>query len=68
MIKLLTVAAGWALAFVLGLAPATAQADAHAHIGHVMTGWTDTPNGIGLLPTAQGEAKVRRPARRVCRA
>lgn len=29
-----------------------------AHMGHVMTGWKDTPNGKGLLPTALGEAKI----------
>ncbi len=31
---------------------------AHIHIGHVMTGWKDTPNKSGLLPTAIAEAKV----------
>ena len=31
---------------------------AHAHIGHVMTGWKDTPKKWGLLPTALAEAKV----------
>ncbi len=31
---------------------------AHAHIGHVMTGWKDTPKKAGLLPTAIAEAKV----------
>ena len=30
----------------------------HVHIGHVMTGWTDTPEKRGLLPTAIAEAKV----------
>ena len=30
----------------------------HVHIGHVMTGWTDTPEKWGLLPTAIAEAKV----------
>ena len=29
-----------------------------AHIGHVMTGWKDTPGGKGLLVTAQAEAKI----------
>ena len=33
---------------------------AHVHIGHVMTGWNDTPDGQGLLPTAEAEAKVAR--------
>lgn len=39
---------------------ATAQqtSPAHAHIGHVMDEWRDTPDGRGLLPTAVGEAEV----------
>ena len=32
--------------------------EAHVHIGHVMTGWKDTPEKRGLLPTAIAEAKV----------
>ena len=31
---------------------------AHVHIGHVMTGWKDTPEKRGFLPTAIAEAKV----------
>ena len=31
---------------------------AHAHIGHVMTKFGDTPNNQGLLPTAAAEAKT----------
>jgi len=31
---------------------------AHKHIGHVMTGWNDTPENKGLLPTAIAEAMV----------
>jgi hypothetical protein len=31
---------------------------AHAHMGHVLTGWQDTPDQMGLLPTAQAEAEV----------
>ena len=31
---------------------------AHAHIGHVMTGWKDTPEMNGLLPTAIADAQV----------
>jgi len=31
---------------------------AHVHIGHVMTGWGDTPGGKGLLPTAIAEANI----------
>ncbi len=34
------------------------QNEAHVHIGHVMTGWNDTPEKRGLLPTAIAEAKV----------
>lgn len=39
-------------------APAAQAQEAHAHIGHVMTGWGDTPDGGGLLPTAIAEAKI----------
>ena len=39
-------------------APAAAENMSHVHIGHVMSGWGDTPGGKGLLPTAQAEAKV----------
>ena len=31
---------------------------ARAHIGHVMTGWKDTPGGKGLLPVAIAEAEI----------
>jgi len=31
---------------------------AHAHMGHVLTAWEDTPGGQGFLPTAQAEAAV----------
>ena len=30
----------------------------HAHIGHVVASWNDTPEKMGLLPTAIAEAKV----------
>ena len=30
----------------------------HVHMGHVLTGWQDTPEQMGLLPTAQAEAEV----------
>jgi hypothetical protein len=36
---------------------ASAQ-EAHAHIGHVMTAWPETPDGNGLLAVAQGEAAI----------
>ncbi len=32
--------------------------EARAHIGHVMTGWKDTPDGKGLLPVAIAEAEI----------
>jgi hypothetical protein len=31
---------------------------AHVHMGHVLTGWQDTPDQMGLLPAAQTEAEV----------
>ena len=31
---------------------------AHAHIKHVTEGWKDTPNGMGLGPTMEEEAKI----------
>lgn len=34
------------------------HAVSHGHIGHVASGWTDTPKGMGLLPTAMAEAKI----------
>ncbi len=37
---------------------AMAGKQARAHIGHVMTGWKDTPGGKGLLIIAEGEAKI----------
>jgi hypothetical protein len=40
---------------LLGQAPASA---AHAHIAHVMSSWTDTPEKKGLLPTAIADAQV----------
>lgn len=47
-----------AVALAAAAAPAAAENMAQAHIGHVMTGWTDTPNQAGLLPTARDEAQV----------
>jgi hypothetical protein len=38
-----------------GQAPAS---PAHTHIGHVMTGWKDTPAMKGLLPAAIADAQV----------
>ena len=43
------------MATTLAQAPMT---PAHAHIGHVMTSWTETPGMKGFLPTAISEAQV----------
>ena len=40
---------------VCAQAPASA---AHAHIGHVMTSWKDTPEAKGFLPTAIGDTQI----------
>ncbi len=50
-----------ALAAALPLFSASANAaggKAHAHLGHVMTNWGDTPDNMGFLPTAMAEAKI----------
>src|SRR5688500_4641236 len=36
----------------------TPASPSHAHIGHVMTGWKDTPETKGLLLTAIADAQV----------
>jgi hypothetical protein len=41
--------------------PATPSGDAnmaHAHMGHVLTSWQDTPDQAGFLPSARAEADV----------
>ena len=44
---------------LLGVAAsATAQSAAHRHIGHVADRWGDTPDNVGLLVAARGEAEV----------
>ena len=46
---------------ILALVPVPSSAgsgEAHAHLGHVMTGWKDTPEGKGLLPVAIDEADI----------
>lgn len=45
------------LAAALMLVP-TALAAQNPHVGHVATGYADTPDGMGLLPTAEAEAQV----------
>ncbi len=50
-----------ALLAALSLMPVSAYAGGgktHAHIGHVMTSWADTPDKVGFLPTAIAEAKI----------
>lgn len=49
------IAVGLALTF--GTATAS-DSVAHLHMGHVSEGWTDTPEGKGLLPTAIKEARI----------
>ena len=41
-----------------GATAAQAQNVAHAHMGHVSEAWNDTPDGMGLLPTAIAEAEI----------
>lgn len=47
-----------AIATVALGAPLAAQNASHNHIGHVADGFRDTPDGMGLLPTAQAEAEI----------
>ena len=42
---------------VLVLLPASLAAQ-NPHVGHVATGFANTPDGAGLLPTAEAEAQV----------
>jgi len=57
---------GWATAafsgaVLLSMVSVHAQAPAsaaHAHIGHVMTSWKDTPDAKGFLPTAIGDTQI----------
>ncbi len=54
-------AGGAALIAVGGSLSAQAQAKKnmpHVHMGHVMTGWKDTPNKQGLFSTAKAEADI----------
>ena len=43
---------------VAPLAVAVPAGPVGVHIGHVMNGFTDTPKGLGLLPTAMEEARI----------
>lgn len=52
---------GAGVALVVAAAPVTAQESAaHRHMGHVADGFSNTPEGQGLLPTAMAEAAVAR--------
>lgn len=54
-----TATLGAALLFSAAAAMAQAPGSpAHAHIGHVMTSWPDTPGMKGFLPTAIADAQV----------
>ena len=54
------IAAGIILSVVGGQAMAQDKPAnmAHVHMGHVLTGWKDTPDKKGLLPTAMAEANI----------
>ncbi len=39
-------------------APSALAAQGNPHIGHVATGFANTPDGMGLLPTAVAEAEI----------
>lgn len=57
---------GITLAFAVAIGGFAAGSDlasaaenmSHAHMGHVSTAWNDTPDGMGLLPTAVAEAEI----------
>ncbi len=57
---------GITLAFAVAIGGFAAVSDqaiaaenmSHAHMGHVSTAWNDTPDGMGLLPTAVAEAEI----------
>ncbi|HEX9843156.1 MAG TPA: hypothetical protein VGC20_10420, partial [bacterium] len=47
-----------AVAAALAVAPLSALAQAHAHVGHVAKSWSDTPGQVGLLTALEQEAAV----------
>jgi len=56
-----TIAAALLLSACSGQMADSAKAPAnmaHVHMGHVTTSWKDTPDKMGLLPTAMEEAKI----------
>lgn len=61
MSKQLRFLVGTGVALVAVAAPLSAQdSAAHRHMGHVADGFSNTPEGQGLLPTAVAEAAVAR--------
>jgi hypothetical protein len=46
------------LAVSLAGAGAAAAQQVQAHMGHVLTAWNDTPDGMGFLPTVRAEAEI----------
>ena len=56
--RALTAAAVIGLAVSGNIDTAMAKSMAHAHMGHVTSGWKDTPGKAGLLPTAIKEAQI----------
>ena len=56
MISALVLASGFGVTFNANVA--YAGSEAHAHIGHVVSSWADTPSERGLLPTAIRESLV----------
>lgn len=58
--SLLAVLAALGVGLTVGVMKPAVAADgaAHAHMGHVLEAWNDTPDGKGLLPTAFREADV----------
>ena len=57
MFRKITLTAALAGFAAFSALPAQAN-ESHAHIGHVMTKWKDTPDQQGFLPVALQEAKV----------
>lgn len=50
--------AGWMFVSAASAAAQPVANAAQGHIGHVMTGWKDTPGAKGFLPTAIADAQV----------
>jgi len=54
----LIVATLFGAAMMGNVANAASSDETLAHMGHVTSEWTDTPDNMGLLPTAIAEAKI----------